>query len=154
MFYLYHIFFQETFVMYQSFVSLHIINNVMEFKHLHFLLFVHLLILLVVSHHSLILIQCLNIFIFIFCKLEHFEISLAFFIEPSITWETKHLMFTYTCAAIYMMIYLENNILQLLPNCFRKFTKKEVYDMSLSNFVGFKNQRKSYTFCNTLVLLE
>ena len=92
----------------------------MEFKYLHFPLFVHLLILLVVSHHSLILIQCLNIFIFIFCKREHFEISLAFFIEPSTTWETKHLMSTYTCIAMFMIIYLGSNIFQLLPNLPRK----------------------------------
>ena len=97
----------------------------MEFKYLHFPLFVHLLILLVVSHHSLILIQCLNIFIFIFCKREHFEISLAFFIEPSTTWETKHLMSKYTCTRI-LITCLASDILLFLPIVFHLFTNGEV----------------------------
>ena len=66
-----------------------------------------------------------NIKTFLFCnfsELEQFEMSLAFFIKPSVEWEIKHMMSTYMWTNI-LIPYLDNEILRSLQICFQLFTK-------------------------------
>ena len=88
--------------------------------------FLHWIILLHSPHCSLILIQCVRTSLFLsFAGLSIFNMSFAFFIKPSISWETKHLMSKYTCTRI-LITCLASDILLFLPIVFHLFTNGEV----------------------------